>query len=149
MTIQTDSNRRDHDRVPLSFFLNEYVDERLHRVVTTNLSSTGLYVHRAWSTARRLPFGREDRFVQLEFALPGSSDTIWALGEVRYDELAFDDGASATSPLVHGTGIEFRQMARGHARLLRDYVEDFALERRKQQVRAIHALTRLQASRLH
>ena len=107
------SERRDLERVPLEIFLDEYVDDRPHRAVTTNLSATGLYMHRVATRASQL-FGRGSRHVQLEFALPGTRDTIWARGEIRYDELGMD--------LVHGTGVELVDMARGHQRLIVDYL---------------------------
>jgi hypothetical protein len=140
MSHPTSNDRRDQGRISLSFFLNEYVQDRLHRVVTSNMSAEGLYVHRAHRAgAARLPFGRQERFVQLELTLPGSSEVIWARGEVRYDELSVDE---SESPLVHGTGIWFREMARGHARMISDFVEDFSREQRRQKVAAIHGLWR-------
>jgi hypothetical protein len=102
--------------------LNEYVHERMHRVMSTNVSPSGLYVHRTFEAGLRdLQFGREERFVQLEFELPGTSEVIWARGEVRYDALP--------TKLVHGTGIQITDIARAHARLLRDYVIDLKRSR--------------------
>jgi hypothetical protein len=119
-------NRRDSDRIPLKMFLNEYVQEHVHRAVSTNISPHGLYLNRVFSAGKRhLQFGREDRYVQLEFALPGTSDTIWARGEIRYDELN-------AGPLVHGTGIRLKDIARGHARLLKEYVIDTKRQRLKE-----------------
>jgi hypothetical protein len=123
------SERRDLERVPLEIFLDEYVDDRPHRAVTTNVSATGLYMHRVATRASRL-FRRGSRHVQLEFALPGTSDTIWARGEIRYDELGMD--------LVHGTGVELVDMARGHQRLIRDYL----YEQRKSRLQQILDLVR-------
>ena len=68
--------------------------------------------------------------MQLEFALPGTRDTIWARGEIRYDELGMD--------LVHGTGVELVDMARGHQRLIRDYL----YEQRKSRLQQILELVR-------
>ena len=115
--------RRDLERVPLSIFLDEYVDDRPHRALTTNLSATGLYMHRVATRSSR-QFGRHSRHVQLEFALPGTTDTIWARGEIRYDELGMD--------LVHGTGVALVDMARGHQRLIRDYLYEQRRERLQQ-----------------
>jgi len=110
-------DRRDDHRIPLRIFLNEYVRDRLHRAVTSNLSPSGLFVHRVQALgAKRLQFGRHDRFVQLEFALPGTGETIWARGEIRYDELGFD--------MVHGTGIALTDIAGKHQRMLKEYVID-------------------------
>ncbi|HZS38072.1 MAG TPA: PilZ domain-containing protein [Polyangia bacterium] len=120
-------DRRD-DRVPLEVFLTEYVDEQPHRGVTSNISPTGLYVNRV-----RQPrwFARDHRFVQLELPLPGTSDTIWARGQIRRDELEFPE-------LVHGTGIEIVDIARGHARMLRDWV----IEQQRQRLTQVLELVR-------
>lgn len=118
------SDRRETHRIPLRLFLNEYVNERMHRAMTTNVSPTGLYVHRV-SGLKGLQFGRDDRYVQVELQLPGTSDTIWARGEVRYDDLGLD-------PMIHGTGIFLTDIARGHARMLKEFVIDTKRQRLKQ-----------------
>jgi hypothetical protein len=110
------SERRDLERVPLNIFVDEYVGERKHRALTTNVSATGLYLHRV-----RAGSYRDTRHVQLELALPGTSDTIWARGEIRYDHLGDE--------LVHGTGVELTAIARGHQRLLRDYLYEERLQK--------------------
>jgi hypothetical protein len=124
------SERRDLERVPLSLFLDEYVGERKHRALTTNVSATGLYMHRV-----RAGSYRDSRHVQLELKLPGTSDTIWARGEVRYDQLGDE--------MVHGTGVALTAIARGHQRLLRDYL----YEQRRQKLERILELVR--ANRYH
>jgi hypothetical protein len=130
--------RRDVDRVPLDIFLNEYVADHLHRAVSTNVSPTGIFVNRVFSAGlRRLQFGREERLVQLEFALPGTRETIWACGEVRYDELGLTN-RTGEDAMVHGTGINFVSIARGHARLIRDFV----IERKRQRLQQILELVR-------
>jgi hypothetical protein len=110
--------RRD-DRVPLEMFLNQYVDDRLHRAVTTNVSPTGLYVNRVLGGLPRL-LTRDSRFVQLEFELPGTGEIIWARGEVRRDELELDAGAEPGP--IHGAGIHLVDIAQGHQQLLREWV---------------------------
>jgi hypothetical protein len=124
------SERRDLERVPLSLFIDEYVGERQHRALTTNLSATGLYMHRVRSGSHR-----DTRHVQLEMKLPGTTDTIWARGEIRYDQWGDE--------LVHGTGVELTAIARGHQRLLRDYL----YEQRRQKLERILELVR--ANRYH
>ena len=124
------SNRRDDDRIPLELFLNTYVAERPYRAVTTNISTTGIYFSRVYAPTRMAQFAREDRFVQIEMALPGGGDTIWARGEIRYDEL----GAG----LVHGTGIYLKDIARGHQKMLREFV----VEHRRQRLTQILQLIR-------
>jgi hypothetical protein len=123
------SERRDLERVPLEIFLDEYVDDRPHRALTTNISATGLYMHRVATRASRW-FRRQSRHVQLELTLPGTGDSIWARGEIRYDELGLD--------LVHGTGVALIDMARGHQQLIRDYL----YEQRKHKLQRILELVR-------
>ncbi len=129
--IRKSSDRRDLDRVPLTMYLNEYVQDRLHRAVTTNVSPTGIYLHRTLTAgARDLKCGREDRFVHLEFALPGTGETIWARGQVRYDEV--ERQSRAADAMVHGTGIYLTDLARAHAKILREYVQDRKRDRLRQ-----------------
>jgi hypothetical protein len=123
-------DRRDDDRVPLQVFLDEYIDDRPHRALTSNVSPTGLYLHRALSGGRRTDFRRQSRHVQVELTLPGTSDSIWARGEIRYDDLGLD--------LVHGTGVHLTDLARGHRRLLRDFV----YEHKRKRLEHILALVR-------
>lgn len=131
-------DRRDDDRIPMEIFFNQYVRDRLHRAVTTNLSPSGLYVNRVFGArSRPLTLGRHDRYVQIELPLPGTSDTIWARGEIRYDDFAWGGGSGA-APMVHGTGIQLLEMARGHQRLLREYV----IDRKRQRLSEILALIR-------
>ena len=122
--------RRDLERVPLEIFLDEYVDDRPHRALTTNVSATGLYMNRVTTRAPR-QFGRQSRHVQLEFTLPGTSDSIWARGEIRYDELGMD--------FEHGTGVELVDVARAHQRLLEDYLYDYKRKRLEQILELVRA----------
>lgn len=81
--------------------------------LTRDLSERGLFVTCArpgMDAARRL-LGES---LQLEFALPGSRELIWAQGEVRYVE---HDGLS------RGVGVLLTNMAERHARMLRGYTE--------------------------
>lgn len=128
--------RLDIDRIPLELFLNQYVDERLLRGRTTNVSPTGMHVHRPLK-ARAKGRGPSTRFVQLEFTLPGTHETIWARGEVRRDELELPPWRRE-SELVHGSGIRLIEMPRAHARMWRDFV----LERKRQRLSEILALIR-------
>ena len=100
-------NRRAEPRVALQMFLNQHVKDRVYRCLATNVGPSGLQVS-------RLP-GLDDgsRVLGLEFELPGTSEVIWARGEVRFD---------ATDPYFRSTGIQITGIATSHQRLLRDYV---------------------------
>jgi hypothetical protein len=131
----SDSNgRRDVDRIPFEMFLNQYVDEKLERGMTTNVSPTGMYLHRPLKRMR----ARQHRFVQLEFKLPETSEVIWARGEVRHDELELPPWRR-DSEMVHGSGVRLLEMPRAHARMWRDFV----YERKRQRLQQILELVRL------
>ena len=100
-------DRRLGCRVPLELFMNEYVSERPHRALTTNISETGVFLNKVVS-----PLQRAWSVVSLEFELPGTGEVIWARGEICHDSL---------DSYFHGEGVRFTGMARFHAQLLRDY----------------------------
>jgi hypothetical protein len=125
------SDRRGGDRIPLQLACSELVGERMHRALVGNLSPSGVYVDRVFGAGLdRLQLGREDRQVQLEFTLPSSDESIWALCEVCHDELGALRGQPAT---VHGTGMRFTALAGRHARL----IEDFVFERRRRALQSL------------
>jgi hypothetical protein len=127
------SHKRDHDRVQVEMFLNQYVDERLERGVTSNVSPTGMYLHRVLKRS----LGRSTRFVQLEFTIPGTREIVWARGEVRRDELELPPWRR-DSELVHGTGVRLLEMPRAHRRMW----SDFVYEKKRQRVQEILELVR-------
>jgi hypothetical protein len=122
-------DRRLGFRVPMEIFLNEYVQDRAHRALTVNISDTGLYVNKVLA-----PRMRDAGVVGLEFELPGTSETIWARGEITHD---------AKDSYFHGQGIRFTGMAQLHARLLRDY----CIEKRRAQLGVL--LERIRRNRMH
>ena len=119
-TLNGDRERRDKDRIALGLLMNEYVDDRMHRAMAVNVSPTGLYLDRLFGD-RKLQLGRDDRAVQLEFTLPETNESIWALAEVCFDHVT---SARRDLVVVHGTGVRFTAMARKHERLLLDFVHD-------------------------
>ena len=109
MTEDAD-NRRLAERVPVGFYVQQVVDDRLQRCFTADLSSLGVYMERPIE-----PMGRCSNVVQVEIPLPNQKETIWAKGEIVYD--SFD-------PLFHGTAIRFTGMARTHQRMLREWLRE-------------------------
>jgi c-di-GMP-binding flagellar brake protein YcgR len=95
-------------------FMNQYINDRPFRALTTNLSESGAYVN----LVKGAPFCRDTRVIGVEFKLPGTAETIWARGEICYDQI---------DQYFHGTGVKFTAMPRTHARMLRDY----CVERRR------------------
>ena len=107
--------------MPLGLMLNELCGDDLHRAMAVNVSPTGLYLDRVFRP-RQLQLGREDRTVQLEFTLPESTESIWALAEVCHDVLDEMPGQVRDELAVHGTGVRFTAMAKKHERILHDFV---------------------------
>ena len=123
--VRIPNDRRGRDRVPISIPCNELVDDRVHRALAANLSPSGLYVDRVFGAGLdRLQLGRDERRVQLEFELPSTQESIWALGEICHDDVGMMRGKMT---VVHGTGVCFTAMARKHERL----IEDFVFEHRR------------------
>jgi len=105
------SDRRIGFRVDLELFFTQYIRDRPYRVLSTNLSETGLYVHRVTLDPQvvMLPAGE---VVGLELELPGTGEVIWARGEVCRER---------RHRTVCGSGVRFADMPRIHARLVRDF----------------------------
>ncbi len=108
------SDRRIGFRVDLDLFLTQFIRDRPFRVLSSNLSETGVYLHRValGPDTPALPAGT---VVGLELELPGTGETIWARGEVRRERVARS---------VCGSGVRFADMPRVHARMVRDFCHE-------------------------
>ncbi|MCP4445519.1 MAG: PilZ domain-containing protein [Myxococcales bacterium] len=104
------SDRRIGFRVPIEMFLNQYISDRPYRAMAGNLSETGILLNRVKSPPRRLQEGQ--RVVGLEFELPGTSETIWARGEIC---------SQGSDRFFQTDRVRFTGMPRIHARMLRNY----------------------------
>lgn len=106
-------DRRQELRLPVEICVKQYLADASYLGLTRDLSEGGLYL-----TAPRLRdavwFGAP---LQLEFALPGTGETIWAQGTVCHEDEAEFDGSGK------GLGIRLTHMAERHAASLRAYVE--------------------------
>ncbi len=122
-------NRRSGFRIPLQLFMNEYVRDNPTRCMAVNLSPTGIYLKGLIQ-----PEPRETKVVGLEFELPGTSELIWARGQVRFDQ---------SDTYFQGSGVEFTGIPQRHSRLVRDYV----MGERARQLRKLLALIR--RNRMH
>ena len=106
--------RRREPRVPsLGSFCTEITDELERYAIVSELSPTGLRLHRPYR-------GGHSDVVQLEFDLPETDEVIWAKGVVCFDSV----WRAADGQLLHTTGIELVTAASRHLRLLRDYALD-------------------------
>jgi hypothetical protein len=117
------SDRRIGFRVELELFHTQFIRDRPFRVLTSNLSETGLYVHRValGRDAEPLPAGT---VVGIELELPGTGEVIWARGEVCRERRGLS---------VCASGVRFADMPRAYARVVRD----FCHERRRARLSAL------------
>ena len=104
------SNRRLAQRVPLKLACEEHLRTRDLQATAVDMSELGLSLRRVGSTP-----SPTHEAVGLEFALPGTGETIWAHAETLFESI--DRG-------VHRAGLRFVGMASKHERLLHDYLMD-------------------------
>jgi hypothetical protein len=109
-------SRRVGQRVPLEGFASEIVLERERYGVVVDLCPNGLRLQRPFD-------GPRDRYVQLEFEIPGTDEMIWAKGEICFDQLWRRRGLTQDR-LIRTSGIRIVAAAPKHLRLLRDYSVD-------------------------
>ena len=103
--------RRREPRIPaLGSFCTEITEELERYSIISELSPTGLRLHRPYG-------GAHSQMVQLEFDLPETDEVIWARGVVCFDSV----WRGGDGQLLHTTGIELVTAASRHLRLLRDY----------------------------
>jgi len=98
-------NRRSSVRVPVQLVVNQLVDEEYQAGISCDLSPFGLYLYR-----KPRP---DHKAVQLEFTLPGESDSVWAAGEIRFCGRFGEH---------QGTGIAFTAMASRHFQLIQEWI---------------------------
>jgi hypothetical protein len=103
------SNRRLAQRVPLELACDEHLRNRDLQSTAIDMSERGLSLRRTDSPETAF------ESVGLEFALPGTGETIWAHAETQFESI--DRG-------VHRAGLRFVGMAYKHQRLLHDYLMD-------------------------
>ena len=104
------SNRRLAQRVPLKLACEEHLRTRDLQATAVDMSELGLSLRRVGATP-----SPTHEAVGLEFALPGTGETIWAHAETLFESI--DRG-------VHRAGLRFVGMAGKHERLLHDYLMD-------------------------
>jgi hypothetical protein len=111
--------QRRGKRVPLDVMYSEYVQERQMLGMIVDASEDGLRVQRL---LKRTHTG--SRVIQLEFALPGVDEMIWAKGEICFDQMW--NAKAAPTGLVRTSGVRLVAAARKHMRMLREFVNDWA-----------------------
>ena len=123
MSYQT-SDRRLGYRIPFEAMVTSYVHDRPIRALASNLSDSGINM-----SSISLLAPPPGLVVGLELDLPGTSESIWASGQICYRT---DDR------LASGLGVKFLAMAKSQARLVRD----FCIEMRRAHLGSILARIR-------
>ncbi len=107
-------DRRKEVRLPVEICVQQFLAGESYLGLTRDLSERGLYITAPRSFDERATwFGAP---LQLELALPGTGETIWARGLVCHEDSLDNDE-------VRGLGVRLIDMADRHAHSLRAYVE--------------------------
>ncbi len=102
--------RRQTPRLRLALTMNEYVKDDPCPALARDVSEGGLALQKQAD-----PRQRPVELVNLEIALPGTNETIWATAEPRFDAL---------HRTLQVSGLRFVSMARKHERLIHDYLRE-------------------------
>jgi hypothetical protein len=113
------SRKREYPRVPVEAFCTELHDERLRHAIAVDLSEDGLRIQRPIG-------GKTPRRLQLELEIPEVDEVVWALGEIRFDEVwSVPPAVTGGRPgIIRTSGIRVVSAAERHRRMLREYVMD-------------------------
>ncbi|HEX5745780.1 MAG TPA: PilZ domain-containing protein [Archangium sp.] len=104
------SDKRKNARVPLDIYLNKYMGGVPYMARAADISQEGV------SLARLLEPEQDTRRVGLQFQLPGSTEVIYAEGEVVREWV--EAGASQDER----SGVRFTLLTQRHRQLIDDYV---------------------------
>ena len=104
------SDKRKNARVPLDIYLNKYMGGVPYMARAADISQEGV------SLARLLEPEQDTRRVGLQFQLPGSTEVIYAEGEVVREWVA------AGAHQDERSGVRFTLLTQRHRQLIDDYV---------------------------
>lgn len=111
--------RRHSPRKGVETLCSEFQGGLASHGIVTDLSIDGLHIQR--------PFGKQfGRTIPIEFEIPEVDEVLWAVGEVRFDEVkrAPQGIVGGLGGLVRHTGLRLVHAAERHRRILREYVMD-------------------------
>ena len=117
-------DRRLGFRIPFETMVTSYVHDRPVRGLASNLSDTGMSI-----SAISMLAPPPGLLVGIELDVPGQEESIWASGTICYRK---DDR------MASGLGVRFVQMAKAHARVIRD----FCIESRRKNLGTLLARIR-------
>ncbi|HLU66204.1 MAG TPA: PilZ domain-containing protein [Kofleriaceae bacterium] len=125
MFASRDDQRRISPRIPVESFCSELHGDQLRHALVVDLSGDGLRLCRPLG-------GPRTRTLQLELEIPEMDEIVWATGEVCFDELRpAPRSAMAPTGILRTTGVRLVSAASRHRRLLRDFVFDTWMARRR------------------
>lgn len=105
------ANQRKFERAPCDIYLNKIIDEARHLARAREISPDGIWISKVLEPVHG------NREIGLEFQLPGTSEVIWAAGEVLRDE-----SRDASAGAVEGSAVRFTAMADRFRRMIEVYV---------------------------
>lgn len=105
------SEKRTHRRVPLDVYLNKFIQGVPFMARAQDISPEGIYL------TQLIEPDAADARIGVQFQLPGTSEVIYAEGEVVRDGKRNE---------VAGNGIRFTLITDYHRRLIERYVERLA-----------------------
>src|SRR5688572_26247085 len=97
---------RRSDRVPLDVYLNKFIEGVPFLVRAKDISNEGIYV------SQLIEPQYHDSRIGLQFLLPGSSEVIYAEGEVM---------RNGKRGRAVGDGIRFTLLTERHRKMIHDY----------------------------
>ena len=101
---------RQTKRLPVDLFVNKFMGDEPFACRTRDLSADGAYLRKLIEPMRT----ETDDTIGLEFTLPGSSEVIWATGQVMRDDASVGQ---------EGVAVKFLAMAERHRQMLQDFIE--------------------------
>jgi hypothetical protein len=111
--------KRDFPRIPVDSLCTELHGDEVRHALVVDLSQEGLRIQRPLG-------GPRTRTIQLEFEVPEIDEVVWAVGEIKFDEIwrlpPSPDGS--LSGVVRTSGIQLVTAASRSQRMLEEYVTE-------------------------
>lgn len=108
MSNSSSYEQRTAARVPIDLLLNKYVDGQPHLARASNISSTGILLHRVFEPRN------DETTVALQFQLPGSEQVITCSGRIVHEH-----------PAANVQGVELTEMPPQQQQILDAFVESY------------------------
>ncbi len=110
---------RQANRVEVDFYLNKIIGDEPHLARARDISTEGIYVYKILEPE----LGIRTKCIGLEFQLPGSDRTIWAVGEIVRDEPALTTRRQVPE---NGVALRFTRIDETDRRRINTFVKKMA-----------------------